>query len=163
MSRRSLPIVGQEGRPEPRRKSPSAGERDEPKLCPSFSPRVPGVGVVFGLVGGDRADAPEMVPLETPEPVTQETFEMVEPLHPSEVFRIAAPCVEGNCKNYGEGICHLGRHMAKARRRTFELQACSIRSRCVWWHQEGPEACRRCPGVLTNNSRSKAMRDELGR
>lgn len=148
-----LPILGQD---EPEEETPK-------KLCPSFMPRRPGVGWVFGVVDGEPG-RPEMIPMEEPESVTEETFEMVAPFHPSEVFRIAAPCVEESCKNFGAGTCHLAKSAVRSEGRSVErLQPCPIRSRCVWWHQEGPDACRRCPGVLTCNSKSKAARDEMGK
>lgn len=149
-----LPIVGQD----------DTEEGVSKKLCPSFIPREPGYSWVFGVVAGEPGD-PEMIPLERPEPVTEDVFEMVAPFHPSEVFRIAAPCVEGGCKNFGEeGICHLAKAAATSMRRsTDRLQPCAIRPRCLWWHQEGREACLRCPGVLSVNSKSKSLRDKLGR
>lgn len=153
MSRERLPILGQGD------SKKNQGDSKK-KLCPSYTPRGPGSGWVFGVVAGD-SDRPEMIPLESPEPVTEEIFEMVAPFHPSEVFRIAAPCVEGRCKNFGEGTCHLARHTAEAPQRAEKLKPCPIRSRCLWWDQEGAEACRRCPGVVTGNSKSISMREKL--
>jgi hypothetical protein len=29
------------------------------------------------------------------------------------------------------------------------IPACVLRAQCRWWHQEGAEACKRCPQVVT--------------
>ncbi len=142
---------------------PVIGDLGDKKLCPSFSPRRPGKGWVFGVVT-PTDEGPRMVALEKPEPVTEETFAMAAPLHPSEVFRITSPCVEGHCKNFGEGgICHLGHTVSKSRAEGEDLPVCQIRPECVWWHQEGPAACAQCSKMVTNNEKSRAMRDEMGR
>lgn len=132
---------------EPKREEPESPP--PPLLCPSFSPRQPGKGVVFGVMAG-TPEQPKMIPLENPEPVTEEIFQLTAPLHPSEVFRIASPCVEGGCKNFSEGICHLAKLATQKSAVLEELPPCRIRSECVWWHQEGGEACLRCPQVVTN-------------
>lgn len=130
-------------------------------LCPSFSPRAPGKGVVFGIVVG-TPEQPAMIPLEKPEPVTEEIFQLAAPFHPSEVFRIAAPCVEGGCKNFGKGTCHLAKAVVREPEVVAALRPCRIRLQCLWWHQEGRAACLRCPGVLTNNAATLALRTEKG-
>lgn len=151
-TRTLLPVLGQQDN----------GPKPSGHLCPSFSPKEPGGGWIFGVVGGD-VDRPRLIPLERPEPVTKEVFEMVAPLHPSQVFRIAAPCVEGRCKNFGGGTCNLAKAVTSRRESTDQLRPCLIRPECLWWHQEGKEACLRCPGVVTNTSKSKAIRDALER
>lgn len=133
-----------------------------PLLCPSFAPRSPGTGVVIGVVTG-TPDQPEVIPLESPEPVTEEVFKLAAPHHPSEIFRIAAPCVEGGCKNFGNGLCHLAKAVLRAPEVVEDLPVCRIRSQCVWWHQEGKAACLRCPEVVTNNTLSLAIRTAMKR
>lgn len=143
-------------RPEP---EPPAGAHH---LCPSFAPRAPGRGVVFAIVAG-TVEHPEVLHLEKPEPVTEEIFQLAAPFHPSEIFRIAAPCAEGGCKNFGDGICHLAKAVLRGPESTAGLPACQIRSQCVWWHQEGRTACLRCPGVVTNTRTTLAIRYEMNR
>lgn len=138
---------------------PAAGSHH---LCPSFAPRAPGTGVVFGIVAG-TAEQPEVIPLEKPEPVTEEVFRLAAPHHPSEVFRIAAPCVEGGCKNFDNGVCRLATAVLRWREAAADLPYCRIRSECVWWHQEGRAACLRCPQLVTNNAVSLAIRKEMKR
>ncbi|MEA2562616.1 MAG: hypothetical protein QOH06_4120 [Acidobacteriota bacterium] len=148
-------------------RSPGRDQPDKPAagahhLCPSFAPRAPGRGVVFGIVAG-TAERPEVIPLEKPEPVTEEVFKLAAPHHPSEIFRIAAPCVEGGCKNFGNGVCHLAKAVLRGPETAEDLPYCRIRSECVWWHQEGKAACLRCPQVVTNNPVSLAIRNEMRR
>ena len=120
-------------------------------LCPSFSPKKPGVGWVFGIIAGEPGKT-QVVPLEKPEPVTEETFELTAPFHPSQVLRMAAPCMEGRCKNFGEGACHLAKTVASRAADDTTLPPCKIRPRCLWWKQEGGEACKKCPELVTNNA-----------
>lgn len=142
---------------------PVIGDVGENKLCPSFSPMAPGRGWVFGIVM-PQDDGHHMVPLEEPEPVTQEIFDLAAPLDPSEVFRMTTPCLEGSCKNFGEGgICHLAKSAASLSDDSADLPVCNIRPKCLWWHQEGPKACKRCSVVVTNNARSLEIRKQLMR
>lgn len=104
-----------------------------------------------------------MIPLDRPEPVTKEIFELAAPHHPSTLFRIAAPCVEGACKNFGDGKCQLARAVLRDREATDDLPPCRIRPHCVWWHQEGKPACLRCPEVVTNTAATLAIRNEMKR
>ena len=67
-----------------------------------------------------------------------------------EVFRVAAPCAESGCVHYHDNRCSLVRRIVD------QLEAvrdspprCDIRSRCRWWDEQGVEACRRCPQVVT--------------
>jgi hypothetical protein len=123
---------------------------------------MPGRGVVIGVVAGTAAH-PKLIPLDKPEPVTEEIFKLAAPHHPSEVFRIAAPCAEGGCKNFGNGFCHLAKAVVKSPEVVDDLPFCRIRARCVWWHQEGKSACLRCPEVVTNNAATLALRAQMGR
>lgn len=147
------------GEPGAEPQKPAAGSHH---LCPSFAPLTPGVGVVFGIVAG-TAEQPQVIPLEKPEPVTEEIFQLAAPHHPSEIFRIASPCMEGGCKNFGDGSCHLAKAVLRGREVVGDLPPCRIRLECVWWHQEGKAACMRCPQVVTNNPISLAIRNEMKR
>jgi hypothetical protein len=118
--------------------------------------------VVIGVVAG-TAEQPKLIPLAEPEPVTEEIFKLASPHHPSEIFRIAAPCVEGGCKNFGNGLCHLAKAVLRSPEAVDDLPPCRIRSHCVWWHQEGKPACLRCPEVVTNNAATLAIRAQMGR
>jgi hypothetical protein len=148
--------------PEQQTSEPARGPATSELLCPSFAPRAPGRGVVIGVVAGTAAH-PKLIPLDKPEPVTEEIFKLAAPHHPSEIFRIAAPCVEGGCKNFGNGFCHLAKAVVKSHEAVDDLPLCRIRSQCVWWHQEGKPACLRCPEVVTNNAATLAIRSQMER
>lgn len=114
-------------------------------LCPSFTPRAPQQGLVFGVRTIDEAQ-PSFAPLAATAPVDNDAFAVAAPYHPAEVFRIAAPCRGGTCKNYDEGGCRLASQVA-ATAAPAEVRPCPIRDRCLWWHQEGAAACGACRGL----------------
>jgi len=56
------------------------------------------------------------------------------------------------CKHYGDGACSLAKRIVAS----FDpvvgsLPPCRIRTTCRWFRQEGPDACLRCPQVVTSN------------
>jgi hypothetical protein len=139
-------------------------------LCPSFTPLSPGIGSIFGLVV-EGFSSTRVVQLQALIPVTQETFDCVAPFHPSELFRIAAPCVGPRCRNYLGGVCTFGATVAARSGELTTLLPCVIRPGCRWWREQGPTACSGCSMVvsrirmlgksdspekkLSNNDRSK--------
>lgn len=71
---------------------------------------------------------------------------------PTELFRIAAPCANSGCKHFN-GACTLAqRIVANLPVVADALPACQIRSTCRWFHQEGKDACLRCPQVATDKA-----------
>jgi hypothetical protein len=119
-------------------------------LCPSAPPDWKGA-VAIGIVGG-TAEAPRMMSLATPMPVTATLLKLAEPVEPTEVFRFAAPCMNDGCRHYGHGACKLAaKVVAMLTPTTDPLPYCTIRASCRWFQQEGREACRRCPQVVTDN------------
>ena len=109
--------------------------------------------VVWGVAAG-TAEAPRVVPI-APQPVTEELLALAFPATPREVFRFAATCVKGECRHWrsgtdgAEGRCSLVERVV-AQYPEVGLQPCGIRSACRWFAQEGPAACRVCPGVVTD-------------
>jgi hypothetical protein len=86
-------------------------------------------------------------------PVTPAILELAEPVSPLEVFRFAAPCAESGCVHYADDKCGLaGRIVNRVPVAVSIAPACPIRSKCRWWAQEGVDACRRCPQVVTRES-----------
>jgi hypothetical protein len=102
-----------------------------------------------------------MVPLKQPEPLTQAVVALAAPHHFTEVFRVAAPCLKSGCKNFGsDGNCKLAEWASGTQGSANDpLPFCRIRAGCLWWKQEGPAACRKCPDIVTNNARSRARRE----
>lgn len=134
--------------------TPAPGPRGAapPRLqCPSAQPDWKGAAVI-GVVQGTPA-APRVAYLERALPVLDELMRQAAPVSPTEVFRIAAPCVSSGCRHFGGGACRLAektvRHLAAV---VDELPACAIRESCRWFVQEGAAACLRCPQVVTDGA-----------
>lgn len=124
---------------------------DEPKaLCPSAQPHWRESRVI-GIVGG-TADNPEVTPFPVAKPVTAQLLSLTSPVHPTEVFRFAAPCMCGGCVHFKDERCGLVERIVEILPVVAEeLPHCSIRPDCRWWRQEGAAACVRCPQVVTEN------------
>ena len=136
-------------------------EAKRPILCPSAQPDWQGAEV-FGVVGG-TADAPTVAYLPAPQPVTDELMQLSEPVHPGEVFRIAAPRACSGCGHFTPEAskCRLVEKVVQWMPIVVDkLPPCSIRPECRWWQQEGKAACIRCPQVVTENFKpTPEMRD----
>jgi len=119
-------------------------------LCPSARPEMSG-SKVFGLISG-TVDAPRLAYLKQPLPVTEEVKALSGSVTPTEVFRIAATCVQKNCQHFDGENCRLAMQVIETLPAVVEqLPPCSIRSECRWWQQEGKAGCMRCPQVITDN------------
>jgi len=117
-------------------------------FCPSAQPDVGG-GVVVGVVGGTPRE-PRVVYLADPVPVTAELLALAAPVHPTEVFRMAAPCAGAGCQHYDGARCTLiQRIVAGIPAVASTPPPCGLRRRCRWWHEEGAAACTRCPLIVT--------------
>jgi hypothetical protein len=124
--------------------------RDTPLLCPSALPEMPG-GRVFGVVGGTAAE-PRLAYLDEAAPATDEVLALAGPVQPTEVFRMAAPCVESKCCHFDGRDCQLATRIVQILPAVTEsLPACTIRKDCRWFQQEGKPACMKCPQVVTLN------------
>jgi hypothetical protein len=117
-------------------------------LCPSAQPDMDRA-VVFGIIGGSIS-GPRVGYLDRPRPVSNEVATFPEEVQPTEVFRIAAPCAERQCRHFLADRCSLASRLIKILPvGESKIPSCSIRSTCRWWAQEGKEACLRCPQVVT--------------
>lgn len=120
------------------------------KLCPSSRPKKMNKGVVYGIVQGTPEKA-EVMYFDKVEPVTEELHELAFPVHPTEIFKIAAPCIKSDCKNWRDDKkCNLAVHASNSGTPHERLPACRIRKECLWWEQEGKNACYRCKTWVTN-------------
>lgn len=121
-----------------------------PLLCPSAQPEMPG-GRIFGVMGG-TVESPLLGYLDEPTPATPELLALSGPVKPTEVFRLAAPCVESACCHFDGRDCRLVTRIVQILPAVSEaLPACRIRHDCRWFQQEGRPACLRCPQVITQN------------
>jgi hypothetical protein len=106
---------------------------------------------VFGVMGG-TATSPLLLYLDKPTPVTTEILELAGPVKPTEVFRLAAPCVESQCCHFDGQDCRLVTRIVRILPTVTEtLPPCRIRHECRWFAQEAGAACQRCPQVITDN------------
>jgi len=137
--------------------NPSVPAFVTPPLCPSAQPEMPG-SRVFGVMGG-TVQEPLLGYLDQPAPATPELLALSGPVKPTEVFRLAAPCVESACCHFDGRDCRLVTRIVQILPAVSEvLPACRIRQDCRWFRQEGRPACLRCPQVITQNcSPSKEM------
>ena len=117
--------------------------------CPSAQPNSD--GVVFGVVTG-TGTGQRIGYLTQAQPVTEEILAMTAPADPAQVFRVAAPCMGDGCKHFAGGACSLvQRIVASFDPVVSGLPPCRIRATCRWFHQEGRDACLRCPQVVTDS------------
>jgi len=117
-------------------------------------------GRLFGVMGGSATE-PRLMYLDEAAPATESLLSLVGPVKPTEVFRLAAPCVESKCCHFDGKDCQLVTRIVQILPAVVDsLPACSIRKECRWFHQEGRDACVRCPQVVTLNC---AASDEMVR
>lgn len=128
-----------------------------PLLCPSALPEMP-QGRIFGVMEG-TATEPRLSYLDRAAPATDDIMALAAPVQPTEVFRLAAPCVESKCCHFDGQDCQLVNRIVQILPAVIDsLPPCSIRKDCRWFHQEGKSACVRCPQVVTLNcAASEAM------
>lgn len=129
-------------------------------LCPSAQHDWDGVQL-FALVKG-TLERPEAVYLDQPRSVTDEVLELAGPVVPEALFRFSAPCIEAECQHFDDDreSCRLAeRAIRLAHIAPHKLSRCAIRRSCLWWQQEGYQACQRCPQVvMANYTRSPEIR-----
>ena len=116
-------------------------------LCPSARPDMPG-SVVFGVVGEGCGSllgyTKQLVP------VTPEVLALTGPVEPTEVFRFAASCAGDRCRHFDGSDCRLATRIVRTLPAVVDaLPACRLRPSCRWWHQEGRDACIRCPQIVS--------------
>jgi hypothetical protein len=127
------------------------------QLCPSAQPDWDG-SVTIGVIGG-TAQEPRVTHFAKSRAVTVPLLQLAAPVHPTEVFRFAAPCLCEGCVHFGRDRCRLVERMVELLPPVAETPPpCPIRHDCRWWGQEGVQACLRCPQVVTSNyNPSEAM------
>jgi len=108
-------------------------------------------GRVFGVMGG-TATEPCLSYLDETAPVSEDILALAGAVKPTEVFRLAAPCVESKCCHFDGQDCRLVTRIVQILPAVADsLPICAIRKDCRWFQQEGKPACMRCPQVVTLN------------
>ncbi len=116
--------------------------------CPSAQAEMEGAAV-FAIIQG-TATEPRAAYLDRLVPLTPEIAAHAAPFGPTEVFRLSAPCAAHRCLHFGDGRCSLASRLVRlAPPVVTSPPPCALRPNCMWWPQEGVEACLRCPQVVT--------------
>jgi hypothetical protein len=119
-------------------------------MCPSADAEMSG-STIFGIVLG-TPELPHVVHLDRVKPIPPELLDLDSPVKPSEIFRIAATCIENRCVHFDGANCRLTARIVDGLPTvTDRIPACAIRSTCRWWYQEGAAACARCQQVVRDN------------
>jgi hypothetical protein len=119
-------------------------------LCPSADAEMSG-SAIFGIVVG-TPEAPHVVHLDRVKAIPPGLLTLNSPVKASEIFRIAATCIENSCKHFDGAKCRLTARIIEGLPAvTDRIPACPIRANCRWWQQEGKEACLRCQQIVRDN------------
>jgi hypothetical protein len=106
---------------------------------------------VFGVMTGKPDAGLRVGYLTEAQPVTPAILDAAAPAKPTEVMRIAAPCMGKGCLHFDGANCLLATRVATMLDPVVRtLPRCAIRPTCRWFRQEGPAACFRCPQVVTD-------------
>jgi hypothetical protein len=105
---------------------------------------------LFGVqVRTDRGERQLAYLTETQE-LTEQIMALAGGSAPHEVLRVAANCIEGLCPHWNGAGCRLATRVATMLQAAVSaLPRCAIRPTCLWFKQEGPAACVRCPQLAT--------------
>jgi hypothetical protein len=130
-------------------------------MCPSAQRDWQG-SRAFGVIVGS-VDQPRVQYLEYPLPSDDPRLDTGN-VKATEVIRFAAPCAGCQCAQHEEGACGLAKRAVQHLPVVVRiLPKCGIRQDCLWWRQEGREACYRCPQVVTENRNdSQLLRQVVG-
>ncbi len=115
--------------------------------CPSAQPNAK-TSRIFGVMTGPSDHKRVGFLTETLKP-TEELLALSGNRKPTELFRVAGPCANSACQHFN-GACTLAQRIVANMPAVVDaLPECQIRSTCRWYHQEGSDACLRCPQVAT--------------
>jgi hypothetical protein len=121
-----------------------------PIQSPSAQPATPNAKI-FGVQTTTEDGERRVGYLTEPLPVTDDLLAVAGPAKPTEVFRIASPCMGSDCKHFDGANCRLATRVATMLDPVVSgLPPCAIRPTCRWFRQEGKAACLRCPQMVTD-------------
>lgn len=116
--------------------------------CPSAQPDMDGARV-FGVLTG-TPEEPRVAYLKQHAVVDNAMLARLGSIPPTQVFRFAARCEESRCIHFDGARCSLAQRIVEKLEPVVDvLPACLIRPTCRWYSEQGGEACRRCPQVVT--------------
>src|SRR5262249_21557802 len=116
--------------------------------CPSAQPDMEDARP-FAVIGG-TPEEPRVAYLKDNAVVGPAVLEQLGSVAPTRVFRFAAKCEEAQCVHFNGQRCTLAQRMLEKPEPVVELlPPCLIRPSCRWYAEQGAEACRRCPQVVT--------------
>ena len=128
-------------------------------LCPSSQPQLG--ARIFGMKRA-TPDGDRIGYFTEAIPATPEVLALPAPALPTEVFRLAAPCVEHRCSHFDGAQCQLGQRIAHMLDPVVHrLPQCAIRPTCRWFREHGKPVCLRCPQVVTDIREVTAFQREL--
>jgi hypothetical protein len=134
---------------------------EKPILCPSAQPEWE-AAQVFGVQTGTQAEGLRVGYLTEAQLVTPDVLAASAPAMPTEVMRIAAPCMGTGCKHFDGANCLLAaRVVAMLDPVVSGLPRCAIRPTCRWFRQEGKAACLRCPQIVTDLREATELQIEV--
>ncbi|QYJ07548.1 hypothetical protein [Qipengyuania flava] len=77
---------------------------------------------------------------------------------PGHALRFSAPCHNKGCGQWKDGGCGLGKEILKRLSPVVDVApACTLRSTCRWFAENGVASCLRCPQVTTRRHKSEAV------
>lgn len=119
------------------------------KSCPS-AVAMPGA-ILLGSVNADGT----VGFIETPIEIDETFMELGKGLDLEQAFRFSNKCVQSGCKQWKGGNCTVIKRIMGAEPEWHlqhpQLPACSIRTTCRWYAQEGAKACSYCAYITTNS------------
>lgn len=125
-----------------------AKDRASALFCPSAQPEMPDCRII-GIVAGTTQN-PRISFLDQFLDPTEEILNLAHPVTPTEVFRFAAPCQGRKCSHFDGKECRLAPQIVQILPVVSpDGIACHLRAVCRWYQQEGNDACKRCPQIVT--------------
>lgn len=131
-------------------------------MCPSAPWESPDAKI-FGVVAGE-AKAPKLIFLKQLISPSKELEDKIGNVPPNQVFRVASQCAGSNCSHHDTAAdsCKLVKKIVNGLDTAVDQHAvCLIRPNCVWWKQEGMQACLRCPQIATQDTSQNARLTRL--
>jgi hypothetical protein len=120
-----------------------------PPLCPSAHSSAP-TARLFAVQVRNAQGEQQLAYLTETQGITDQVMQMVGDRPPHEVLRVAAHCIEGACPHWNGHGCRLATRVATMLPQAVSaMPRCAIRPTCLWFKQEGPAACLRCPQIAT--------------